>query len=347
VEKVTRLDKILNWIKNNRFFSILLFVGISITAVSQVFSSLETLKQNTQAIFSGQSVHSGSTNTSEPTTLGAQVATVALTFGSKGTGPGFLQQTFGLAVDGQGVIYVADYMNTGRVQRFDPDGRFKSQWIAEKWQSGKDSPNVYGIAVDDHNVLHVARSDGLFRFAADSGKLLSMMEGGDGWTSNSVSDVKINAKGEEVAVWAGKHLVLFDVEGHLRQIIKDAVTAHTQDGDDFTSVHLSVDGIGNIYLIGGFGTSVLKFSQDGAFLTRFGGPGNEPGQFNTTWALAVNGKGDVYVSDQSAIQVFDSNGRYLKKFRTEGPSATQMAFDNYGGLYTISGERVVKYRIAP
>jgi streptogramin lyase len=48
-------------------------------------------------------------------------------WGSPGTGPGQFRQPHGIAIDDQGIVYVADRQN-GRLQRFDLNGRFLGQW---------------------------------------------------------------------------------------------------------------------------------------------------------------------------------------------------------------------------
>jgi len=48
-------------------------------------------------------------------------------WGSAGTGPGQFHQPHGIAVDDDGVIYVADRQN-GRLQRFDLEGRYLGEW---------------------------------------------------------------------------------------------------------------------------------------------------------------------------------------------------------------------------
>ena len=48
-------------------------------------------------------------------------------WGSAGTGPGQFRQPHGIAVDEDGIVYVADRQN-GRLQRFDPAGRYLGEW---------------------------------------------------------------------------------------------------------------------------------------------------------------------------------------------------------------------------
>ena len=48
-------------------------------------------------------------------------------WGSPGTGPGQFNQPHGIAVDDQGIIYVAD-RNNARLQRFDLNGQYLGEW---------------------------------------------------------------------------------------------------------------------------------------------------------------------------------------------------------------------------
>ncbi len=48
-------------------------------------------------------------------------------WGSAGNGPGQFRQPHGIAVDENGIVYVADRQN-GRLQRFDPTGKYLGEW---------------------------------------------------------------------------------------------------------------------------------------------------------------------------------------------------------------------------
>lgn len=48
-------------------------------------------------------------------------------WGSAGTGPGQFHQPHGIAIDDEGIIYVADRQN-GKLQRFDLNGKFLGSW---------------------------------------------------------------------------------------------------------------------------------------------------------------------------------------------------------------------------
>ena len=85
--------------------------------------------------------------------------------------------------------------------------------------------------------------------------------------------------------------------------------------------------------------AVFKFSPEGKFLNRFGGSGDQPGQFRAAHAIAVDGKGRVFVSDIKGIQVFDSDGRYLTVFKTDG-SAFGMVFNDKNELVVAARNKV-------
>lgn len=81
---------------------------------------------------------------------------------------------------------------------------------------------------------------------------------------------------------------------------------------------------GDFYVSDGYGNSrVVKFSRDGRYLLAWGKRGTGPGEFNIPHSVAVDSRGLVYVSDRenNRIQIFDSNGRFLRQWNHLG--ATQ------------------------
>jgi hypothetical protein len=102
-----------------------------------------------------------------------------------------------------------------------------------------------------------------------------------------------------------------------------------------------VDGLGNIYALGTFTSSVFKFTPDGRYVNRFGGRGDQPGQFRAAHALTVDNQGRVYVSDSKGVQVFDKDGRYLDTFKP-APVAFGMVFDQQNQLHIAARTQVLK-----
>ena len=75
---------------------------------------------------------------------------------------------------------------------------------------------------------------------------------------------------------------------------------------------------GDFYVADGYRNSrVVQFSKEGKFIRIIGGTkGSEPGQFNLPHSVVLDSKGRVIVADaeNSRIQVFDSNGKFLEQW---------------------------------
>ena len=82
------------------------------------------------------------------------------------------------------------------------------------------------------------------------------------------------------------------------------------------------DDAGNIYISDGYVNSrVAKVDKNGNWLKSWGGPGDQPGQFNTPHSIAVDAEGHVYVADRGnrRIQVFDGEGKFLRQIVIDVP----------------------------
>jgi len=110
------------------------------------------------------------------------------------------------------------------------------------------------------------------------------------------------------------------------------------------NIRVAVDGLGNIFALGTFAEGVFKFSPEGKFVNRFGSSGDQPGQFRAAQAIAVDGKGRVFVSDIKGVQVFDSDGRYVTVFKTDGP-AFGMVFNDRNELVVVARTKVIKFAL--
>jgi len=332
----TRVDRTVTWFKNNKVFAAVMVLAVAITATARVVDSVDNL------VTKGSKLLSRTTDSSEsiarPEASNAPFAKAVSTFGGKGIGPGLFTDARGIAVDGRGDIYVSEYLGAGRVQRFDSTGRF----IAE-WRVAAPKEQIYGIAADRRGSVYVATGDFVLQYRSETGQLTRRFSYKGG--TISPEDVSASPDGSFVSAWDADSddVVFFDDAGRQRRIIRGAISSRN-DGNHFIT-HLAIDGLGNVYLIDHYGTFVLKYSPQGQFLTRFGGEGNDPGQFHMLLAIAVDGKGRVYASDAGRIQVFDPDGRFLKGIET--PSWVMgMALNDQGDLFAVSEDRVTRFRIS-
>src|SRR6185295_15105882 len=82
------------------------------------------------------------------------------------------------------------------------------------------------------------------------------------------------------------------------------------------------DSQGNTYISDGYINSrVAKYSKTGDWIKSWGERGTRPGQFNTPHTIAIDQNDNVYVGDRTnrRIQVFDTEGKFLRQFTIDVP----------------------------
>jgi DNA-binding beta-propeller fold protein YncE len=82
------------------------------------------------------------------------------------------------------------------------------------------------------------------------------------------------------------------------------------------------DKAGNTYISDGYINSrIAKVDKNGNWLTSWGGPGTEPGQFKVPHSIAVDAEDHVYVADRGnrRVQVFDTEGKFLRQITIDVP----------------------------
>ncbi len=91
-----------------------------------------------------------------------------------------------------------------------------------------------------------------------------------------------------------------------------------------------VAGNGDIFVADGHGPSpvipesnvgrVVKFDAHGKFPKQWGSKGAGPGQFNNPHALALDGKGRLFVADRAnaRIEIFDPDGTFIAEWKQLG-----------------------------
>jgi streptogramin lyase len=261
-------------------------------------------------------------------------ARVVMKFGSEGIGPGMMTDARSIAVDGRGNIYVAEYIG-GRIQVFDSAGQFMTQWMVDPKMP------LRGFTADRKGTVFVAQHGIITRYEGQTGKSLGEVQFSDG---SGFDDVTATPDGGLLCAWyrGSDDLVRFNSEGKVVNIVRKAISTPADRSELNTRV--AVDGLGNIYALGSFTSGVFKFSPEGKFLNRFGGPGQKPGQLNAANGIAVDGKGRIVVSDSKGIQVFDSDGRYLTVFKPEGV-VFGMVFNDKNELLAAARNKVIKFAL--
>lgn len=288
VDTQTRLDKLLTWFKNNRFFAIAMLVAIGIVAASQLVSSISSLMQTGGHLLSKSTpaVHQddpASTPTSESVAAAPEPSLVkeVLRFGAAGTGPSHFEDARWIVITPQGEMLVAEFVERGRIQRFDLNGQFLSQWFAKDRNHG--SASMDGIAFEiRRGLLYAIQVWDVYRYDPTTGEERGELARRENF--QSAAALASDPRGGIVALWGTYNgaydLVRYDpVADRARVIKRDLLKGHFKEHP--TSVSLAVDGLGNIYVIAqNSDEAMLKFSPDGELLDRIGSPGDGPGEWD-------------------------------------------------------------------
>jgi DNA-binding beta-propeller fold protein YncE len=117
---------------------------------------------------------------------------------------------------------------------------------------------------------------------------------------------------------------------------------------------IAVDSLGNVYVADR--ATVLKYDNNGKFITAWGSPGTSNGQFHDPYpeGIALDSRqANVYVTDtgNNRIQKFDSNGKFITEWGSKGSNNTQfndpsgIAVDSLGNVYVAdsANNRVQKF----
>lgn len=267
-------------------------------------------------------------------------ATQVLTFGSQGIGPGMFSDARSVAVMKNGNIVVGDY-NDGRVQTFDPAGRFLSVF------STASETTVRAVAASADGSLYVAYNSSILIFDS-AGKKTSSIDLTDG-----VAAMTIGADGKIYVITDYDELKRFDASGKLEVTIPKAFQSELGQGESSPSIAL--DGLGNIYIVGDIYCVVVKYSPSGKYLNQFGGKAKSTGAFisGTLFqpvGIVVDGYGRVFIADwNSDIQIFDTKGLFLKSIDADTLGFKTLIYgmniDSQNNIYLAEGDKVEKWQI--
>ena len=257
-----------------------------------------------------------------------------MSFGGEGIGPGLFHDARHLGIDGQGRLYVGEYQG-GRIQVFDGQGQFLTQWFADR-----EMP-LTGMAVRrDGSVYTVQRGELLLRQG-----MTGESQGGVAYDrGQQFEDVALQADGGLLASWIlfQDAVVVFDSDGAWSLTVPEAVSGQT--GEAELELRVAADGRGDLLALGSFNTAVFRYDSTGRFVNRFGSEGDEPGQLRAPLSIAVDGQGNVYVGDIWGIEVFDRDGRFLRRLEVDG-SPYGLAFDDQDHLWVVNGTHVTEYEV--
>jgi DNA-binding beta-propeller fold protein YncE len=211
----------------------------------------------------------------------------------------YLGEATGVAVNSKGHVFVFSRGNTNgaaysaaaaQLLEFAPDGKFLREI----------GHNLYAWSFA--HTVKVDKDDNIW--AADKG-------------SDMV--IKFNPEGRVVLVFGRKQEASDEGTEPLKHVKPPLPPI---DGLFRQVTDVAWDSTGNTFISDGYINSrIAKVDRDGNWLKSWGEPGDQPGQFSTPHSIAVDAKNHIYVADRGnrRIQVFDTEGRFLRQFTIEVP----------------------------
>jgi hypothetical protein len=262
-------------------------------------------------------------------------------WGTQGSGNGQFNQPYGLAVGGDGTIWVGDLLNS-RVQQFTPTGT----WLATITpQAG-----AGGIVATANGTVFVASFAGGVSALARWDRPLRTPQG-----------VAVHrASGRIVTTDTLLHSVdVFESDGTYVRTI-GGPDAGSGPGQFSSPVAVAINQTtGDLYVLDAGNRRVQQLTSDGTFVRAWGSPGGAPGQFQQPTGIAWNPvSGDVTVIDagRNDMQRFTAGGSFV--VATGAPGSGNGQFTHASGVaITRAGtiiyaaddtlERIQRFNAAP
>ncbi len=297
------------------------------------------------------------------TTLAGQVGVTGLANGSK-TAAQFNYPS-GIAVDGSGNAYVADFGNN-QIRQITPTGQVSTPFGNAAGSPGSangtgnsatfNSPN--SVAIDGSNNLYVADSlNNVIRKI--SGSSVTTLAGGTGL--NSPEGVAVDAAGVVYVADTGNNVIRKITPGGSSTVLAGQVGVAGYSDGAATSVAqfnnpvgIAVDGNGNVY-VADMNNSVVRKISGGQVSTVAGQQGDSGyldglganALFNAPIGVAVDGSNNVYIAD-SQVPIIGSTAAgndSVRKLSSTGVVSTLAGQPGASGSINATGTSAQFYSV--
>jgi sugar lactone lactonase YvrE len=276
---------------------------------------------------------------------------LALTFGTVGSGNGQLLTPLGSAVDAEGNVWVADSGNN-RVEKFNSKGEYLSQFGSTGTGNGQfKKPIDIAITAGGDLLVTDGENNRVEKFNS-KGEYLSQF--GSGGTGNGQFT---EPWGIDVApdgnIWVADgrfyRVEEFSASGaFIRAVGSNSGSGHGQ----FSGPRgLAVDSDGHVWVADSRNNRVQELSSTGEYLGQFGTEGTGNGQFNDPFAIAIKPSGNLLVADRrnNRVEEFSPDGIYETQFATA--ESEGIATGPAGSAYVVNNpaNRIEKWQqpVAP
>ena len=227
------------------------------------------------------------------------------TFGTAGSGNGQFNNLYGVAVDQDDNIYVADF-NDHRVQKFTSEGNF----VATVGGQGSNNLQFYhpfGICFNKRNNNLYVCDQSNHRIQVLSTDLtfknsFSTRGNANGQFQNPLCAAFDDANNLYVTDRNGHRVQVFTADGRFLRTFTNKA-----NGKKLKSPYaIAIDSSNTVYVSENGPHSVSVFTSQGDYITSFGSQGANEGQFKYIYGLSVDQSDSLIVSDYSngRLQIF-------------------------------------------
>ncbi len=270
--------------------------------------------------------------------------------GGRGVSPGRFNKPRSLVCDRDDNLYVADI--TGRVQKFDPQGRFVLQWQMPQTDLGKPK----GMGVDEAgNVLVVEPHYMRVNHFTPGGELVAQWgcRGTNAGCFILPRAIAVNARGD---VYLSEYTVVDRVQrfGPLSDALGGAApkflggwgTPGSGSSCFNRAEGLAIGPGDEVYVADSCNHRIQVFDAAGKFLRAHGQAGSNPGDFSYPYDIRVDSVGNQFVCEfgNSRITVLDARDQVFEVIGGPGSGPGQfanpwaIALDSVGNLYVADSQ---------
>jgi DNA-binding beta-propeller fold protein YncE len=207
--------------------------------------------------------------------------------------PGRFWLPYGIDVDDEGNIYVADTLND-RIQVFSPTGR------PLDWFPKNGTIHATGLSISG-NEIYVADSEGHLINVFDLKGNFKRTIGTPGREPGKLDgplDVVVGKSGT-VYVSDGLNMTVtaFTKDGKVKWVYGEVPAGLRGETPIDLASGLAVDDKENVYLVDAFGFCLQVLNKNGKPIAKVGHRGVNPGEFNFSRGLTIDNEGYLYVVD--------------------------------------------------
>ena len=230
----------------------------------------------------------------------------------------------GVAVNSQGHVFVFTRSNTATGPAYAPAAAQLLEFAADGEFLREIGKGLYGWA--EAHTVRIDKDDNIWAIDKGSDMVIKFNQAGRVmWVFGRRAEPADGAKN-----WEHVNPPLPHVDGLFRQ-----------------PTDVAWDSQGNIYITDGYINSrVAKYDKNGDWVKSWGSKGTSPGQFQIPHAIVIDRNNNIYVGDRTnrRIQVFDTDGKFLRMFSIDVPPVPGTRAVNGN---TPTGERLAQVIGAP